>query len=166
MASMSLNAAAGLPGMLKAGHTHQGGGGAGSGGAESVLLRNVEAARDLTRIVSTSLGPDGRNKLVVNHLGRIIVTSDCAAIVRELEIEHPAARMIAMASDAQDKECGDGTTVLLLEDGASCRYEGCVATAGSSSDNENDNNAAQMAAPAVILITLLIVFVEALLQFC
>ena len=64
------------------------------------------------------------------------------------------------------KECGDGTTVLLLEDGASCRYEDCVATAGSSSDNENDNNAAQMAAPAVILITLLIVFVEALLQFC
>ena len=113
MASMSLNAAAGLPGMLKAGHTHQGGGGAGSGGAESVLLRNVEAARDLTRIVSTSLGPDGRNKLVVNHLGRIIVTSDCAAIVRELEIEHPAARMIAMASDAQDKECGDGTNLVV-----------------------------------------------------
>mmetsp|Transcript_16157 Transcript_16157/g.46394 ORF Transcript_16157/g.46394 Transcript_16157/m.46394 type:complete len:555 (-) Transcript_16157:112-1776(-) len=102
--SMNLNAAAGLSGMLKSGHKHL-------SGPDATVLRNVEAARDLSRIVSTSLGPNGMNKLVVNHLERIIVTSDCAAIVRELEIEHPAAKMLSMASDAQDKECGDGTNL-------------------------------------------------------
>ena len=102
--SMNLNAAAGLSGMLKSGHKHL-------SGPDATVVRNVEAARDLSRIVSTSLGPNGMNKLVVNHLERIIVTSDCAAIVRELEIEHPAAKMLSMASDAQDKECGDGTNL-------------------------------------------------------
>ena len=101
---MNLNAAAGLSGMLKSGHKHL-------SGPDATVVRNVEAARDLSRIVSTSLGPNGMNKLVVNHLERIIVTSDCAAIVRELEIEHPAAKMLSMASDAQDKECGDGTNL-------------------------------------------------------
>jgi len=108
--SMNLNAAAGLSGMLKSGHRHLSN--ADDGGATSTAtLRNVEASRELSRIVSTSLGPNGMNKLVVNHLQKIIVTSDCAAIVRELEIEHPAAKMLAMASDAQDKECGDGTNL-------------------------------------------------------
>ena len=102
--SMNLNAAAGLSGMLKSGHKHL-------SGPDATIVRNVEAARDLSRIVSTSLGPNGMNKLVVNHLEKIIVTSDCAAIVRELEIEHPAAKMLSMASDAQDKECGDGTNL-------------------------------------------------------
>ena len=51
------------------------------------------------------------NKLVVNHLGKIIVTSDCATIVKELEIEHPAARMLQMAAEMQDSECGDGTNL-------------------------------------------------------
>lgn len=101
---MALNSAAGLSGMLKAGHQH-------FEGVEGAVLRNVEAAKDLSRIISTSLGPNGMNKLVVNHLGRIIVTSDCAAIVRELEIEHPAAKMLSMASDTQDRECGDATNL-------------------------------------------------------
>lgn len=51
------------------------------------------------------------NKLVVNHLEKIIVTSDCATILRELEIEHPAAKMLQMASQMQDEECGDGTNL-------------------------------------------------------
>uniref|UniRef100_A0A7S4JV19 CCT-theta n=1 Tax=Odontella aurita TaxID=265563 RepID=A0A7S4JV19_9STRA len=104
MTSMALNSAAGLSGMLKDGHRH-------FEGVEGAVLRNVEAAKDLSRIIASSLGPNGMNKLVVNHLGRIIVTSDCAAIVRELEIEHPAARMLSMASETQDKECGDGTNL-------------------------------------------------------
>lgn len=51
------------------------------------------------------------NKLVVNHLGKIIVTSDCATIVKELEIEHPAARMLQLAAEMQESECGDGTNL-------------------------------------------------------
>jgi len=101
---MSLNAAAGLQGMLKEGHTHL-------EGVEGVIVRNIEASNELSRILRSSLGPHGRNKLVVNHLEKITVTSDCAAIVRELEIEHPAAKMLQLAAQTQDEECGDGTNL-------------------------------------------------------
>jgi len=87
--SMALNSAAGLAGMLKAGHKHEEG--------ESAILRNVEAAKGLAQIVCTSLGPNGMNKLVINHLDKIIVTSDCATIVKELEIAHPAAKMLEVS---------------------------------------------------------------------
>eukprot|EP00815_Leptocylindrus_aporus_P000628 CAMPEP_0116064802 /NCGR_PEP_ID=MMETSP0322-20121206/9338_1 /TAXON_ID=163516 /ORGANISM="Leptocylindrus danicus var. apora, Strain B651" /LENGTH=543 /DNA_ID=CAMNT_0003550903 /DNA_START=288 /DNA_END=1915 /DNA_ORIENTATION=- len=102
--SMALNAAAGLSGMLKSGHTHM-------DGVDGVTLRNIEAAKGLSSIVASSLGPNGMNKLVVNHLGKIIVTSDCATIVKELEIEHPAAKMLQLAAEMQDTECGDGTNL-------------------------------------------------------
>jgi len=98
---MALNQAAGLSGMLKAGHTHY---------TDSVL-KNVEAANELSRMVATSLGPNGMNKLVVNHLEKIFVTSDCATIVRELEIEHPAAKILQMAAERQHEECGDATNL-------------------------------------------------------
>ena len=100
---MALNSAAGLAGMLKAGHKHDEG--------TSAILRNVEAAKGLSAIVCTSLGPNGMNKLVINHLEKIIVTSDCATIVRELEIAHPAAKMLELASTMQEQECGDGTNL-------------------------------------------------------
>jgi len=102
--AMALNPAAGLQGMLKDGHTSL-------EGLDAATLRNITAAKELSHIVSTSLGPNGMNKLVVNHLERIIVTSDCAAIVEELEIEHPAAKMLSLASKMQDEECGDGTNL-------------------------------------------------------
>uniref|UniRef100_A0A7S2S188 CCT-theta n=1 Tax=Eucampia antarctica TaxID=49252 RepID=A0A7S2S188_9STRA len=100
--SMSLNQASGLQGMLKSGHTHI---------DEGAAFRNIDASKELSNIVASSLGPNGMSKLVVNHLGRIIVTSDCATIVKELEIEHPAAKMLEMASSMQDSECGDGTNL-------------------------------------------------------
>lgn len=102
--AMALNAAAGISGMLKDGHTSL-------EGLEAATLRNIAAAKELSQIVSTSLGPNGMNKLVVNHLEKIIVTSDCATIVEELEIEHPAAKMLSLASKMQDDECGDGTNL-------------------------------------------------------
>ena len=100
--SMSLNQAAGLQGMLKSGHTHIN---------DGAVYRNIDASKELSSIVRSSLGPNGMSKLVVNHLGKIIVTSDCATIVKELEIEHPAAKMLELASTMQDNECGDGTNL-------------------------------------------------------
>jgi len=102
--AMNLNAAAGLQGMLKDGHTS-------IEGVDAATQRNISAAKELSRIVTTSLGPNGMNKLVVNHLERITVTSDCATIVKELEIEHPAAKMLSLAATMQDDECGDGTNL-------------------------------------------------------
>ncbi|KAL7470964.1 hypothetical protein ACHAXS_011252 [Conticribra weissflogii] len=104
--SMAYNQAAGLGGMLKKGHRNM-------QGLEGATLRNVDACREISTITRTSLGPNGMNKLVVNHLGKIIVTSDCATIVKELEIEHPAAKMLQMAAEAQDFECGDGTNLVV-----------------------------------------------------
>ncbi|KAL9188635.1 hypothetical protein ACHAXT_007013 [Thalassiosira profunda] len=104
--SMAYNQAAGLSGMLKKGHQAM-------DGLEGATLRNVEACREISTVTRTSLGPNGMNKLVVNHLGKIIVTSDCATIVKELEIEHPAARMLQLAAEAQDFERGDGTNLVV-----------------------------------------------------
>jgi len=104
--SMSINTAAGFSGMLKEGHQYL-------QGTDCALIRNIHAAKELSRIVSTSLGPNGMHKLVVNHLEKITVTSDCASIVKELEIEHPAARILTLAAKMQDKECGDGTNLVV-----------------------------------------------------
>ena len=60
-------------------------------------------------MVQTSLGPNGMNKLVVNHLEKIFVTSDCATIVKELEVQHPAAKMLVLAAEMQETEYGDNT---------------------------------------------------------
>lgn len=49
-------------------------------------------------------GYEGRNKLIVNHLGRLFVTSDAATIIREIEVVHPAAKLLVMASQAQETE--------------------------------------------------------------
>jgi T-complex protein 1 subunit theta len=100
--SMSLNAAAGLGGMLKDGHKH-------FEGVHGAVLRNIEAASAIAGMVQTSLGPNGMNKLVVNHLEKIFVTSDCATIVKELEVQHPAAKMLVLASETQEIEYGDNT---------------------------------------------------------
>ena len=64
-------------------------------------------------MVQTSLGPNGMNKLVVNHLEKIIVTSDCATIVKELEIQHPAAKMLVLAAEMQEQEYGDNTNFVI-----------------------------------------------------
>lgn len=101
---MDYNAARGLSTMLKDGHQH-------FEGVDSATLRNIEASKSLSSIIRSSLGPNGMNKLVINHLEKIIVTSDCACIVKELEIEHPAAKMLQLAAETQDSECGDGTNL-------------------------------------------------------
>ena len=106
---MAYNAAAGLGGMLKDGHQHF----ADDDGDGAVVARSIAAACELSRMLSSSLGPQGRNKLVVNHLGKMIVTSDCASILKEIEVEHPAAKLLELAVQQQEKECGDGTNLVL-----------------------------------------------------
>lgn len=67
----------------------------------------------------TSLGPNGMNKLVVNHLEKIIVSSDCATILKELEVQHPAAKILVMASEMQEKELGDNTNFVSFHESLS-----------------------------------------------
>lgn len=102
--SMSLNMASGTSGMLKQGHKS-------IEGLDEAVLKNIEAAKGIAQIVSSSMGPNGMNKLVVNHLSKIIVSSDCATLVQELEVQHPAAKMLALAAEMQDQEYGDSTNL-------------------------------------------------------
>jgi T-complex protein 1 subunit theta len=53
------------------------------------------------------------NKMVINHLDKLFVTSDAATIIREVEVNHPAAKMIAMAAKMQESEAGDGTNFVI-----------------------------------------------------
>lgn len=64
-------------------------------------------------MTKTSLGPNGMKKMVINHIDKIFVTSDAATIMRELEVQHPAAKMVVMASKMQESECGDGTNLVI-----------------------------------------------------
>uniref|UniRef100_A0A7S2RZC7 CCT-theta n=1 Tax=Rhizochromulina marina TaxID=1034831 RepID=A0A7S2RZC7_9STRA len=102
--SMNYNMAGGTSTMLKSGHkTFE--------GLEEAIIKNIEAAKAISTMVSSSLGPNGMNKLVVNHIGKIIVTSDCATLIKELEVAHPAAQMLSLASQMQDQELGDATNL-------------------------------------------------------
>ncbi|CAB9503350.1 complex protein 1 subunit theta [Seminavis robusta] len=112
MTSMAYNSAAGMGGMMKEGTQHFSNQDEGLHSA-SVVIRNIEACLQLCQMLCTSLGPQGRSKLVVNHLGKIIVTSDCAAILKEMEVEHPAAKLLQMATEHQNQACGDGTNLVL-----------------------------------------------------
>ena len=76
-------------------------------------MKNIEACRELSKIARTSLGPNGMNKMVINHLEKLFVTSDAAVIMRELEVAHPAARVAVMAAEAQEREVGDGTNFVV-----------------------------------------------------
>lgn len=70
----------------------------------SAVRSNINAVHELTEIVRTSLGPNGRLKLVVNHLGKQALTNDSATILKEIDVVHPAAKLLVMASQQQEAE--------------------------------------------------------------
>ena len=67
----------------------------------------------MSKMTKTALGPHGLNKMVINHLDRLFVTSDAATIIKESDVHHPAAKMVAQAAKMQDNECGDGSNLVL-----------------------------------------------------
>ncbi|OAA50002.1 T-complex protein 1, theta subunit [Beauveria brongniartii RCEF 3172] len=81
---------------------------------DGAVLRNIDACRAIAQTVQTSLGPYGRNKVVINHLQKMILTSDAATILRELDVVHPAAKLLVMASQQQEAEMGDATNFVII----------------------------------------------------
>ena len=71
---------------------------------------NIMAARAVADAVRSTLGPKGMDKMLVDSMGDIVITNDGATILKELDIEHPAAKMVVEVAKTQDDECGDGTT--------------------------------------------------------
>ncbi|MGQ9514399.1 MAG: thermosome subunit alpha [Thermoproteota archaeon] len=86
-------------------------------GAEAQSF-NFQAVITVTDILKSSLGPMGSDKMLVDGFGDVAITSDGATILEEMEIEHPAAKLLTEASKALDKEVGDGTTSLAVLTGA------------------------------------------------
>ncbi|TPX17363.1 uncharacterized protein E0L32_012170 [Thyridium curvatum] len=81
---------------------------------DGAVLRNIDACRAIASTVQTSLGPYGRNKVVINHLQKMILTSDAATILKELDVVHPAAKLLVMASQQQEAEMGDATNLVIV----------------------------------------------------
>ncbi|KAI0431486.1 T-complex protein 1 subunit theta [Xylaria sp. FL1042] len=81
---------------------------------DGAVLRNIDACRAISSTVQTSLGPYGRNKIVINHLQKMILTSDAATILKELDVVHPAAKLLVMASQQQEAEMGDATNLVII----------------------------------------------------
>jgi len=75
---------------------------------------NIMAARAVAEIVRSSLGPRGMDKMLVDSLGDITITNDGATILDEMDVQHPAAKMMVEVAKAQDKEVGDGTTTAVI----------------------------------------------------
>jgi thermosome len=75
---------------------------------------NIMAARIIAEAVRSSLGPKGMDKMLVDSLGDVTITNDGKTILDEMEVEHPAAKMMVEVAKAQDKEVGDGTTSVVV----------------------------------------------------
>ncbi|AEB94625.1 thermosome subunit alpha [Metallosphaera cuprina] len=74
------------------------------------LRNNILAARTLAEMLRSSLGPKGLDKMLIDSFNDVTITNDGATIVKEMEIQHPAAKLLVEAAKAQDSEVGDGTT--------------------------------------------------------
>jgi len=77
---------------------------------KDALDNNIAAARAIATAVRTTLGPKGMDKMMVDSMGDVVITNDGATILKELDVDHPAAKMVVEVAKTQDDECGDGTT--------------------------------------------------------
>ncbi|CAH8493359.1 unnamed protein product [Heterobilharzia americana] len=81
---------------------------------ESVRKQNVLAACSIANIVRTSLGPVGLDKMLVDDVGDVTITNDGATILKLLDVEHPAGKILVQLAQLQDEEVGDGTTSVVI----------------------------------------------------
>jgi len=79
-----------------------------------VRQQNVMAVSAIANIVKSSLGPVGLDKMLVDEVGDVTITNDGATILKQLEVEHPAGKILVELSNLQDQEVGDGTTSVVI----------------------------------------------------
>jgi len=75
---------------------------------------NIAAAKAVADAVRTTLGPKGMDKMLVDSMGDVVITNDGATILKEMDIEHPAAKMIIEVAKTQEQHCYDGTTTAVV----------------------------------------------------
>ncbi|MBS3815585.1 MAG: TCP-1/cpn60 chaperonin family protein [Hadesarchaea archaeon] len=79
---------------------------------------NIDAARVISQAIRTTLGPRGMDKMLVDSMGDVVITNDGVTILEEMEVEHPAAKIIIEIAKTQENEVGDGTTTAVAIGGA------------------------------------------------
>ncbi|HLH85785.1 MAG TPA: thermosome subunit beta [Thermoplasmataceae archaeon] len=85
---------------------------------KDAMKNNIDAAKSIANAVRSSLGPRGMDKMLVDSLGDIVITNDGVTILKEMDVEHPAAKMMVEVSKTQDAFVGDGTTTAVVVAGA------------------------------------------------
>jgi len=85
---------------------------------------NMLAAQIISEVLKTTLGPRGMDKMLIDSLGDITITSDGATVLDEIDVQHPAAKMMIEVAKTQDKEVGDGTTTAVMLAGELLRKAG------------------------------------------
>jgi len=90
-------------------------------GLEEAVIRNISACKDFAETIQSCYGPNGMNKMVINHIEKLFVTNDAATIIRELEVEHPAAKLMILGSQMQENEVGDNTNFVIIFAGSLLR---------------------------------------------
>src|SRR5712691_6149266 len=92
--------------------------GTGESKGRDAQRNNLTAAKLIAEIVRTSLGPRGMDKMLVDSMGDVTITNDGATMLKEIDVQHPAAKMMVEISKATDNEVGDGTTSAVILGGA------------------------------------------------
>ena len=83
---------------------------------------NIRAAIAIADAVRSTMGPKGMDKMLVDSMGDVVITNDGVTILKEIDVEHPAAKMLVEVAKAQDQECGDGTTTAVVLAGELLKY--------------------------------------------
>ena len=78
------------------------------------MSNNIAAAIVIAEAIRTSLGPRGMDKMLVDQFGDVVITNDGATILKEIDVQHPAAKMMVEVAKTQDSEVGDGTTTSVI----------------------------------------------------
>ena len=81
---------------------------------KGATANNIAAARAIADAVRSTLGPRGMDKMLVDSMGDITITNDGVTILKEVDVEHPAAKMLVEVAKTQDQQCGDGTTTAVV----------------------------------------------------
>src|SRR4030067_3485557 len=88
--------------------------GTGRSSGREAQKNNIMAAKIVAESVKSTLGPCGMDKMLVSSMGDVAITNDGATIMKELDVQHPAAKMLVEVAKAQDNEVGDGTTTAVV----------------------------------------------------
>jgi len=92
--------------------------GSGESRGREAQRNNIAAAKLIAEVVRTSLGPRGMDKMLVDSMGDVTITNDGATMLKEIDVQHPAAKMLVEVSKTTDNEVGDGTTSAVVLAGA------------------------------------------------